>query len=417
MKRSIEDTPIVFIGAGNLATNLAKALYRKGFRIVQVYSRTMESARTLAEKVEAEYTTDLQAVSKDAKLYIVSLKDDALVDLLPQITEGKQASLLVHTAGSIPMSVWEGHAERYGVFYPMQTFSKQREVKFQEVPFFVEAKRSEDVELLKAVAATLSEKVYEASSEQRKSLHLAAVFICNFTNHMYALAADLLEKYNLPFDVMLPLIDETARKVHELAPRDAQTGPAVRYDENVMSNHLAMLVDSPALQEIYKLMSKSIAFDVDGVLSSTTVPLHPSGEPMRTVNIKDGYAIQLAVKKGLHIAIITGGRTEAVRIRFEGLGVKDLYMGSAVKIHDYRAFRDKYGLTDDEILYMGDDVPDIEVMCECGLPCCPKDAVPEVKSVAKYISYADGGRGCGRDVVEQVLKAHGLWMVEDAFGW
>ena len=151
---------------------------------------------------------------------------------------------------------------------------------------------------------------------------------------------------------------------------------------------------------------KALAFDVDGVLSSTTVPLHPSGEPMRTVNIKDGYAIQLAVKKGLHIAIITGGRTEAVRIRFEGLGVKDLYMGSAV-----------YGLSDDEILYMGDDVPDIEVMRECGLPCCPKDAVPEVKSVAKYISYADGGPGCGRDVVEQVLKAHGLWMAQDAFGW
>ena len=255
MKRSIEDTPVVFIGAGNLATNLAKALYYKGFRIVQVYSRTEESARALAEKVEADYTTDLQEISKDAKLYIVSLKDAAFVELLPQITEGKQKSLLVHTAGSIPMSVWEGHAERYGVFYPMQTFSK---VDFQEVPFFIEAKRAEDTELLKAIASTLSEKVYEADSEQRKSLHLAAVFICNFTNHMYALAADLLEKYNLPFEVMLPLIDETARKVHELAPRDAQTGPAVRYDENVMSNHLAMLVDSPALQEIYKLMSKSI---------------------------------------------------------------------------------------------------------------------------------------------------------------
>ena len=235
MKRSIEDTPVVFIGAGNLATNLAKALYYKGFRIVQVYSRTEESARALAEK-----------------------EDAAFVELLPQITEGKQKSLLVHTAGSIPMSVWEGHVERYGVFYPMQTFSKQREVDFQEVPFFIEAKRAEDTELLKAIASTLSEKVYEADSEQRKSLHLAAVFICNFTNHMYALAADLLEKYNLPFEVMLPLIDETARKVHELAPRDAQTGPAVRYDENVMSNHLAMLVDSPALQEIYKLMSKSI---------------------------------------------------------------------------------------------------------------------------------------------------------------
>ena len=258
MNRSIEDTPIIFIGAGNLATNLAKALYYKGFRIVQVYSRTEESARALAEQVEAGYTTDLQEISKEARLYIVSLKDAAFVELLPQITEGKQDALLVHTAGSIPMSVWEKYAERYGVFYPMQTFSKQREVNFREIPFFVEAKRPEDVELLKAIAATLSDNVYEITSEQRKSLHLAAVFICNFTNHMYALAADLLEKYNLPFDVMLPLIDETARKVHELTPHEAQTGPAVRYDENVISNHLAMLVDSPALHEIYKLMSKSI---------------------------------------------------------------------------------------------------------------------------------------------------------------
>ena len=225
MKRSIEDTPIVFLGAGNLATNLAKALYRKGFRIVQVYSRTEESARTLADEVEAEYITDLKEVSKEARLYIISLKDAAFVELLPQITEGKQHALLVHTAGSIPMNIWEGYAERYGVFYPMQTFSKQRAVDFREVPFFI---------------------------------HLAAVFTCNFTNHMYALAAELLEKYHLPFDVMLPLIDETARKVHELPPCDAQTGPAVRYDENVINKHLSMLEDTPALQEIYKLMSKSI---------------------------------------------------------------------------------------------------------------------------------------------------------------
>ncbi len=162
---------------------------------------------------------------------------------------------------------------------------------------------------------------------------------------------------------------------------------------------------------------KALAFDVDGVLSATTVPLHPSGEPMRTVNIKDGYAIQLAIKKGIRIAIITGGRSEAVRVRFTALGVTDLYMGASVKIRDYRDFRNKHGLNDEEILYMGDDVPDIEVMRECGLSCCPKDAVPEVKRVAKYISHADGGYGCGRDVIEQVLKAHGLWMAEDAFGW
>lgn len=162
---------------------------------------------------------------------------------------------------------------------------------------------------------------------------------------------------------------------------------------------------------------KALAFDVDGVLSADMIPLHPSGEPMRTVNIKDGYALQLAVKRGLHIAIITGGRTEAVRLRFAGLGIANLYMGSSVKIHDYCDFRDKYGLKDDEILYMGDDIPDMEVMKVCGLPCCPKDAAPEVKSLARYISHVNGGYGCGRDVIEQVLKAQGKWLSDDAFGW
>lgn len=258
MKRSVQDTPIVFIGAGNLATNLAKALYRNGFRIVQVYSRTTDAARTLAQAVEAEYTTELSAVSKEARLYIVSLKDDAFVELLPEIVAGKGDALLVHTAGSIPMSIWDGRASRYGVFYPMQTFSKQRAVDFHAIPFFVESNSPEDTELLKAVASVLSEKVYEATSEQRRSLHLAAVFTCNFANHMYALAADLLKKYNLPFDVMLPLIDETARKVHELEPKQAQTGPAVRYDENVISKHLEMLADEPEMQELYRLISENI---------------------------------------------------------------------------------------------------------------------------------------------------------------
>lgn len=162
---------------------------------------------------------------------------------------------------------------------------------------------------------------------------------------------------------------------------------------------------------------KAIAFDVDGVLSADVIPLHPGGEPMRTVNIKDGYAIQLAVKQGLHVAIITGGRTEAVYKRFAGLGVKDIYMGASVKINNYNAFRDKHELLDEEILYMGDDIPDMEVMHACGLPCCPKDAAPEIKAISHYISHRNGGYGCGRDVVEQVLKAQGKWMLDDAFGW
>lgn len=258
MKRSVEDTSIVFIGAGNLATNLAKALYRKGFRIVQVYSRTKESAASLAQNVEATYTTDLSAIVDDAQLYIVSLKDDAFVQLLPEMVAGRKNALWVHTAGSIPMSIWEGQVERYGVFYPMQTFSKQREVDFREIPIFVESHSAEETQFLKDIAAALSEKVHEATSEQRKNLHLAAVFTCNFTNHMYALAAELLRKYQLPFDVMLPLIDETANKVHEMEPRTAQTGPAVRYDEQVINRHLQMLADEPHMQELYRLISENI---------------------------------------------------------------------------------------------------------------------------------------------------------------
>lgn len=163
---------------------------------------------------------------------------------------------------------------------------------------------------------------------------------------------------------------------------------------------------------------KAIIFDIDGVLSSTTIPMHPNGEPMRTVNIKDGYALQLAVKSGLHIAIITGGKTESVRIRYGNLGIKDIFMGAAVKINVYNEFLKKYGFSDDEVLYMGDDIPDYEVMAKCGLPCCPLDAAPEIKSISKYISHQIGGHGCGRDVVEQVMKAQGKWMSKDeAFGW
>lgn len=163
---------------------------------------------------------------------------------------------------------------------------------------------------------------------------------------------------------------------------------------------------------------KALAFDVDGVLSTETITLDISGEPMRTINIKDGYAMQLAVKKGLHIAIITGGRTKAIEMRYKGLGLTDIYCGAAIKINEYNLFKHKYDLKDEEIMFMGDDIPDIEVMRNCGLPCCPKDAAPEVKNVSKYISSFCGGYGCGRDVIEQILKAQDKWMSDnEAFGW
>lgn len=161
-----------------------------------------------------------------------------------------------------------------------------------------------------------------------------------------------------------------------------------------------------------------LAFDVDGVLSSSTIHVGEDGQPVRTANVKDGYAINLALRMGLPIAIITGGNSEAVRRRFELLGCRDIYLASSVKTEVYEQLLQKYGIKDENVLYMGDDIPDYEVMLRCGCPCCPKDAAPEIQGISLYISHYTGGMGCGRDVIEQVLKAQGKWMATDAaFKW
>ena len=163
---------------------------------------------------------------------------------------------------------------------------------------------------------------------------------------------------------------------------------------------------------------RAVVFDLDGVLSSETIALGVDGTPLRTVNIKDGYAIQLAMKMGLRAAIISGCKIEAVRKRYEGLGMEDIYLGAAVKIKAYDDFIAKYDLKDEEVIFMGDDIPDLEVMRRVGCPVCPKDACPEVKAASCYVSDWRGGQGCGRDVLEQVLRAQGKWLSDErAFGW
>ena len=162
---------------------------------------------------------------------------------------------------------------------------------------------------------------------------------------------------------------------------------------------------------------KAFVFDVDGVLSREVIPLSPDGDPMRTVNIKDGYALQLAVKKGYHVAIITGAYTEAVRVRFSRLGITHIYLKSAIKTRDYQDFLDKTGVQPEEVMYAGDDIPDYEVMRLAGLPVAPADAAPEIKQIARYISSRKGGEGVARDVIEQTLKAQGHWMGQESFGW
>ncbi len=248
---------IVLIGAGNLASNIGKALVGAGHELLQVYSKTEQSAQRLAALLRCGWITDLQAVMKGADVYIIAVKDSVLAEVAQQLALTDGNRFLIHTAGSMPMDTLP--TERRGVLYPMQTFSKNRAVDFKEIPCFVEAANESDGNELKQLTSSISDYVYEVSSEDRKYLHLSAVFCCNFVNHCYALSEQLLKEYGgLPFSVMLPLIDETARKVHELAPAQAQTGPAVRWDTNVMEKQLQLLENHPQLQDIYRMLSKSI---------------------------------------------------------------------------------------------------------------------------------------------------------------
>jgi predicted short-subunit dehydrogenase-like oxidoreductase (DUF2520 family) len=246
---------ITLIGAGNLATRLGIALHESGFRITQVYSRTAEAAQTLADRLGAQSCCRAEEADTTADLCIFAVKDSALPDLLPRLKSGN--GVWVHTAGSVPMDIFAPYSARYGVIYPLQTLSKNREADFTQVPVYTEGSDESVKTLLHEVATKITTQVLEATSDQRKHLHLAAVFACNFTNRMYAIAASLLESKGLDFAQLLPLIDETTAKIHKLHPREAQTGPAIRYDENVISRHIYLLADSE-LKEIYSLMSRNI---------------------------------------------------------------------------------------------------------------------------------------------------------------
>lgn len=163
---------------------------------------------------------------------------------------------------------------------------------------------------------------------------------------------------------------------------------------------------------------KVVIFDVDGVLSSETITIDNTCEPIRTVNVKDGYAIQLACKRGLKLVIMTGGDSEAIHSRYTRLGISDIHMSCALKLDTYNVLKNKYGFEDDEVAYVGDDIPDYEVMQAVGCPCCPSDACDEIKSISIYVSDKKGGHGCGRDILEQVLKAQSKWTGDKAaFGW
>ena len=244
----------VFVGAGNLATNLGMSLMANGIDVVQVYSRTEDSASALSEKLKCAHTTDIDEVISDADIYFISVKDSVLESLASRLLHGREDRLFVHTSGSMPMTALP--FSHRGVFYPMQTFSKSKIVDFSNIPIFIEADDCEDLNKLDALAHKLSSSVYVLDSSRRRYLHLSAVFCCNFVNHCYACAADILNSSGVPFQALLPLIEETCDKVHEMSPARAQTGPALRYDKKVMETHESML--DGTLLDVYRIMSRSI---------------------------------------------------------------------------------------------------------------------------------------------------------------
>lgn len=244
---------IVLLGSGNVATHLFKAFSAaEGIRVKQVYNHSEDSLNFFRKKTDV--TTELSELVP-ADVYLLALKDD----IIPEISEKlkQQDGLVVHTSGSVSLDAL-GSCSRRGVFYPLQTFSKDREVNYTTIPFCLEANTSEDLELLRKVSEEISGKSYEISSAQRKKLHLSAVFVCNFVNHLYAVGEQICQKSEIPFDILKPLITETANKVQHASPAKVQTGPAIRNDRSTINGHLQLLGASQENREIYKLLTSAI---------------------------------------------------------------------------------------------------------------------------------------------------------------
>lgn len=247
-------TSVVIIGSGNVATHLAKGFFAAGVRIEAVYSPQLKNAQALAQQVGSMAIHQLSAVPPVADLYVIAVKDAAVHEVSNQL---EVKGMVVHTSGITPMSVLATH-EVYGVCYPLQSFNKQLDVSLQDVPFLLEAHNDSSLKQLEQWTRLLSPKLVHAHSHQRQMVHLAAVFANNFTNHLYQVAFDIVEKNNLSVDLLKPLITETARKVQTNKPVEVQTGPARRNDIPTIEQHLTLLRNHPEYRQLYEILSTEI---------------------------------------------------------------------------------------------------------------------------------------------------------------
>ncbi|MGG5209379.1 Rossmann-like and DUF2520 domain-containing protein [Chryseobacterium sp. MIQD13] len=241
---------IVIIGSGNVASHLAKAFSLNNIPLLQIFGRNGEELKKISEELDIPYSTEHL---EDADLYMICVSDSSVENVSQLIT--KKDCLVAHTSGSLPKEILKGEY-RKSSFYPLQTFSKTKELDYKKIPFFIETENEQDKQSLFEIASKISENVMESSHEKRKYIHLTAVFACNFVNHLFARAKEVSDSQDIPFDYFLPLINETVQKIYEIEPKAAQTGPAVRNDVRVLELHEQLLKDESL--DIYKTMNHSI---------------------------------------------------------------------------------------------------------------------------------------------------------------
>ena len=408
---------VVIIGSGNLAEALARAVAASPLSLRQVFGRNRDRVAAVAALSGTVGESDPSRLAR-ADIYLIAVSDAAVAEVASSLPIAA-AAVVAHTAGSVPVDALARFPRR-AVFYPFQTFTKGREVDFSEIPILVETASPDLRGEVEAFARCLSRTVLYADSALRGQVHLAGVFACNFANHLFELGGEVLRRAGVSADLLRPLIAETTAKALAAArPAAVQTGPAVRGDLPTQERHLRLLAERHLPTYHTKHMgnfkedivkTEAFVFDVDGVFTDGGIT--PFGDDfIRRYYAKDGYAVSYASKLGYKICIITGGRGKWLQERFERLRVTKIYADCADKIAALREFLDEYGLDARNVVFMGDDIPDLECMRAVGIPVAPADAASEILEAARYVSEYPGGRGCVRDIVEQVLRARGQWAL------
>lgn len=246
---------VVIIGSGNVASVLGKKFIQSGHEIVEVCGRNHAAVQELAARLNVPYTTDFNCINPNADLFVMAVADDAIATVARQLPLDKK--LVVHTAGSVPMDVLKNSSRNYGILYPLQSLRKEIAV-IPDIPFLVDGNTPDDLAVISEFASTLSPTVRQADDEQRLKIHLAAVMVSNFTNHLYALADQYCRQEKMDFTLLLPLISAIAERLRFFEPASVQTGPAVRHDQKTINKHLELLKAHPQLREFYELFTKSI---------------------------------------------------------------------------------------------------------------------------------------------------------------